>query len=404
MGRPFVRLTTGVRPATVGRALCMTAAGTPYQLPRSLPMSELRSIRPVLNPALRRVWRDSSTLQFGLDPRHALMITDLDPQLARILAELDGRRTEAQVLADAGTTGTDVIELADILRTLRTSHAVLDAAADPSLVTAFDPGDPLWTPAQVDRAVGTLIPDRAALSLLVGAEESVRTLAGRQAASIVVHGGGRVGVPVATLLAAAGVAQVSVGGDGVVAPVDCAPGGVTLADLHRSVRSAAAEAIRRAAPDADPTPPAPGQSPDLVVIAGAAPYDADLRTSLHASGLPHLVAGIRETTGVVGPLVIPGVTSCLRCADLHRTDRDHTWPLVAAQLAARRSRHAAACDVVLALRTASLAAMQALQFLDGSEPAALNGTLELISTEWQVRRRSWAAHDDCECGALERAG
>ncbi len=41
---------------------------------------------------------------------------------------------------------------------------------------------------------------------------------------------------------------------------------------------------------------------------------------------------VRDGTGLVGPLVIPGMTSCLRCADLHRSDRDAAWPAVAAQL------------------------------------------------------------------------
>ena len=41
---------------------------------------------------------------------------------------------------------------------------------------------------------------------------------------------------------------------------------------------------------------------------------------------------VRDGTGLVGPLVIPGVTSCLECADLHRRDRDAAWPAVAAQL------------------------------------------------------------------------
>ena len=36
--------------------------------------------------------------------------------------------------------------------------------------------------------------------------------------------------------------------------------------------------------------------------------------------------------GLVGPLVVPGVTSCLTCADLHRADRDSAWPAVAMQL------------------------------------------------------------------------
>ena len=38
--------------------------------------------------------------------------------------------------------------------------------------------------------------------------------------------------------------------------------------------------------------------------------------------IPHLPVRVRDGAGLVGPLVMPGVTSCLRCADLHRSDRD----------------------------------------------------------------------------------
>ena len=51
---------------------------------------------------------------------------------------------------------------------------------------------------------------------------------------------------------------------------------------------------------------------------------------LHAAGVPHLPVRVRDGTGLVGPLVIPGVTSCLGCADLHRSERDAAWPAVAA--------------------------------------------------------------------------
>lgn len=53
---------------------------------------------------------------------------------------------------------------------------------------------------------------------------------------------------------------------------------------------------------------------------------------LQREGIAHLPVRVRDGTGLVGPLVIPGVTSCLRCADLHRSDRDPAWPAIAAQL------------------------------------------------------------------------
>jgi hypothetical protein len=43
--------------------------------------------------------------------------------------------------------------------------------------------------------------------------------------------------------------------------------------------------------------------------------------------------------------------------------------------------------------------LQALSFLDGEDPATIDGTLELYLPAWQVRRRSWPAHPNCPCGS-----
>jgi bacteriocin biosynthesis cyclodehydratase domain-containing protein len=111
---------------------------------------------------------------------------------------------------------------------------------------------------------------------------------------------------------------------------------------------------------------------------------------------------VRETTGVVGPLVVPGRTACLRCLDLTRAERDAAWPRLAAQLAVRRERQADPCDVVLAALVAAQAAAQALSFLDraavgGTLPATANGTLEVAMRDWRWRRRSWSPHPACGC-------
>jgi hypothetical protein len=113
--------------------------------------------------------------------------------------------------------------------------------------------------------------------------------------------------------------------------------------------------------------------------------------------IPHLFAGIRETTGIVGPLVVPGRSSCLRCADLHRTDRDPAWPAVAAQLAG--APPVAACDVSLASLVAAQAALQILAHIDGLEtPMAEGATLETRLPGAMTRRRFWPPHPACGCG------
>ena len=75
----------------------------------------------------------------------------------------------------------------------------------------------------------------------------------------------------------------------------------------------------------------PGNT-DLVVLADSLVADPRVVRGLHDAGVPHLPVRVRDGTGLVGPLVIPGATSCLRCADLHRSDRDAAWPALAAQL------------------------------------------------------------------------
>jgi bacteriocin biosynthesis cyclodehydratase domain-containing protein len=115
--------------------------------------------------------------------------------------------------------------------------------------------------------------------------------------------------------------------------------------------------------------------------------------------IPHLAVSASEAIGVVGPLVIPGRSACLRCLDLARTDRDPAWPLILAQLASRQA-DPPACDAALAAAVAAHATAQALAFID--RPAQVgpvtNGTLELVLPAWQWRRRTWPPHRDCACG------
>jgi bacteriocin biosynthesis cyclodehydratase domain-containing protein len=136
--------------------------------------------------------------------------------------------------------------------------------------------------------------------------------------------------------------------------------------------------------------------PDLVVLVGVP--DPQTGERLVADGLPHLAASGQEAIGIVGPLVVPGRTACLRCLDLTRAELDPAWPLILAQLAGRQAEPPA-CGAVLTAAVAALAAAQALLFVDrpGRAGPAWNGTLELEMPGWQWRRRTWLPHPDCTC-------
>jgi bacteriocin biosynthesis cyclodehydratase domain-containing protein len=142
---------------------------------------------------------------------------------------------------------------------------------------------------------------------------------------------------------------------------------------------------------------------DLVVLADYLVADPRVVRGLHDAGVPHLPVRVRDGTGLVGPLVIPGTTSCLRCADLHRSDKDAAWPALAAQL-----RDAVgSADRATLLATAALALNQVDRVIravreadgdrNGEPPPTLNTTLEFDVKTGSTLSRRWSKHPRCEC-------
>ncbi|HET9658239.1 MAG TPA: hypothetical protein VFP72_23005, partial [Kineosporiaceae bacterium] len=124
--------------------------------------------------------------------------------------------------------------------------------------------------------------------------------------------------------------------------------------------------------------------------------DAPAADRLLAADLAHLSVVVGEAGASVGPLVLPGRGPCLRCLDLHRSERDPAWPRVLAQLLT--GRREAAEETACAGLTAALAALQVLAHLDGlPAPAALGATLEVELPDGLVCRREWPAHPACGC-------
>jgi hypothetical protein len=352
-------------------------------------------VRPMLNPALAAVWRDEHTLQLGLDPARAVVISGVTPQRAAFMSRLDGTLTRADAVEAATSDGLAPAEARRLLDLLLERGALVDGGSD------HRPLAQLSAPER-DR----LAPDLAAWSLREppAPQAAGRTLARRRRAVVAVHGAGRVGAILVGLLAAAGVGQLAVTDPRPVRGYDVAPGGAGPAALAQPRGEAALAAARVVAP-ATRSGAGEARPPDLEVLCPDGPYvEPSRREELVAQAVPHLLATTYECVGVVGPLVLPGRTACLRCLDLHRVDRDRLWPLVAAQTAQPGRQLAgvavvAACDVVLATVVAAHAALAALAYLD--DPAASQGLagalLELRPPLGVPRRRSWEAHPSCGC-------
>ena len=148
---------------------------------------------------------------------------------------------------------------------------------------------------------------------------------------------------------------------------------------------------------------APSEPTDLVVLSDYLVSDPRVVRDLHAARMAHLPVRVRDGTGLVGPLVIPGVTSCLECADLHRSDRDSAWPAVAAQL----RDTVGSADRATVLATAALALNQVDRVIcavrgghnvaSAEPPPTLDTTLEFDVNAGSIVARRWSRHPHCSC-------
>lgn len=339
------------------------------------------SAHPLLPAAVPLLQGAGSELRVGgVDTGDGVLVGSADAAVAALLRGLDGRRSQGAVLAEAAAAGLDPATVVPVLDALRAAGLVVDL--DPADLLVADAG-----PAATARTSSEL---PAALSAGAGRWRA------RRSAAVVVEGATRVGAPLAAILAASGIGRVSVRDTGTVGAGDAVVGGLDAADEGRPRSLAAADAVRRASPLVDLRPLPDGSPADLVVLTRPWAASDPVAREVHRAGVPHLIATVRGDTGVVGPLVVPGRTGCLSCADLRRRDADPMWPRLAAQLTSGDPPPSGA--TVTCLLTAATAAVQVLAYVDGSAaPATVDATIELRPPDLTPRLRSWPPHPDCGC-------
>ena len=135
---------------------------------------------------------------------------------------------------------------------------------------------------------------------------------------------------------------------------------------------------------------------DLVVLTDDLVVDPHLSADLVGARIPHIPVRLRDGRGLVGPLVVPGRTSCLRCADLTRCGYDDEWPHVAAQLLGRVGQGTPAA--VLATAAVALGQLEAVFApRPASPPASFNASLEIDLESHTCGIRAWPRHTLCDC-------
>ncbi len=322
--------------------------------------------RPLLQSHARVLRRGDDAVQIGLVDA-GIVVSGLAPEEIDQLAELDGER-EAQTLGrgPAGTSRRRRL-MVDSTRLTR----VVDALAEHDLL--------LTAPTSLDtlrgvspQRVWSFAPDAAARSCAYRlADDGFSLLRSRARAHVLVDGNGRLAADVTRCLREGGVGRVETG--------EFALGAAELALRRQS-----------------------GRTPDLVVIIGdgAVPHQAGEPWRVH--DVPHLPVVVDGPVLRVGPLVA-GPGPCLRCMDLHRTDRDPAWPQVLGQLRGAGPGRTHAIDAESGLRALAtgLVATFAYGQLDGQDvPAGLSVSYRLPSPE--ARHHVWHPHLGCH-GCASRA-
>ncbi|MEU4238039.1 hypothetical protein [Actinoplanes sp. NPDC026619] len=326
--------------------------------------------RPTLIPGLPRLWRGPGELQLGADPARALLLHLPDPRAAEVLDLLDGTRTERLVILRAAELGIPPDDCRALLSTLREAGLVLPRS---SLLPPTDP----------------LAGEAAALALH-GAGPPTSLLRRRNAARVALVGQGRLAAGIAVALAEAGVGHVHPELSGAVRRGELAGGPLRLSDVGTPRREAILGAISRIVPK-----PPPGVRRGTVAL--VVQFDHDQPVSLLAAAMaarhqPHLAVTIREGAAVIGPLVPAGGKPCLNCLDLHRKDRDATWPGPPAAAALVPEP----CVVTTVLAATAFATAEVLAFLDEGSPQTVGATVELTAPG-RLRRRTWPPHPACPC-------
>jgi hypothetical protein len=318
----------------------------------SQPTSRIRSQLPLKHPQLvpyaRVIQRAKDEVQVGIDPDTALVFRG--EGFGALLTQLDGSQPSSGVRSVALAAGLTTPQIASALDALSAAGLLTERGLTP----------------YSDGLIGLQI-------RLIGA--------------------GPVGYQIARVLVASGLGTLYAHDDEPPDPSLYPTAGVltSRAEALRSVLAKAGTTISTVShwskPEAAPL--------DLTIVACDHPeLDRVITDHLVRTDQPHLVVRCWGNGVSVGPLVVAGQTSCLCCADLTRRDADPQWPVVLGQLSRLRIESPPA----LRAWAASVAAAQALAFLNGELPESAGATLELSWPDFVTRLRRWPAHPSCGCG------
>jgi hypothetical protein len=144
--------------------------------------------------------------------------------------------------------------------------------------------------------------------------------------------------------------------------------------------------------------------PELLIVVSCGEPSRVVFHEAQRRGIAHLMVVLDEDRVRIGPFVAPGVTPCVACLDLHRTEWDPAWPALLPQLG-RTPRSMTAPVVGAPLRHVAAAEVgtEVLAIVSGVRPRTAGRVLALGPAH--DARDAWpvAFHHGCACALLPAA-
>lgn len=326
-----------------------------------------------LIPGYEVYWRDTGVTQIGVDPRCAVVLTELRTAEQALLNDLPHMFDINWLHARGNELGLTPAQVSTLQQRLADSGVLIDASPAADLTA----DERYW--------------QLAARAGVVRTQDRARGVVELRCTD-------QLGLNVGTVLAEAGVGTIVV--DPAAAQLGDELGSGKVGEQGRQLKRTAAGLFRSANPHVR-TSMSIEERPDIVVSVDHHVVDPIPIRALVRAGTPHLPVVVTELTVRIGPFTRPGEGACSTCLELHRSETDRRWAAVATQAALRRP---ALVETTLSRWTAVSTAQQVLAVLDGREVSCESATLESTAWEGVPRRQVWQPHPRCLCRPSTSAG
>jgi hypothetical protein len=262
------------------------------------------SDRPKLRNPAATALRDDSTIQVDLDPNHSLLISGEIAEIRSFLSKLDGEHCVSELQ--------DLFPFASsLLRTLIRRGLVETELLESSITSKFKPNE-------LNRFIVSQRSNQSAATSLDFAKQRAINLANSY---ISLHTAGPASALTAIYLALQQVGRIKLHAQDKFKSTDLP----FWLESNRNAGITLAEELNRISSQVKLTQPAGNQAPDFAVIADSPWQSLEYSIDLINQGIAHLVIDTRISEVSVGPLVIPGKSSCLNCAEIAITNVDRSW-------------------------------------------------------------------------------